>query len=127
MIRPVFCSMSLVFSNLLRENFAELGRQREIPSFSVLGLARLEPEPTGFKIDVMLLAREYLGRDPPSGDVGSMNYRLKLLRKMFENGSVFVCLKESFASVVLAKHRDFWALDDFPDLLAQPESAFQRG
>jgi len=73
----------------------------------------------------MLLAREYLGRDPPSGDVGSLNYRLKLLRKMFENGSVFVCLKKSFASVVLAKRRDFWALDDFPDLLAQPESAFQ--
>jgi|HubBroStandDraft_4_1064222.scaffolds.fasta_scaffold1084748_1 hypothetical protein len=52
--------------DLLLDDLAQFGRQREIPAVAVLGLTRLQAQPSRVEIDMMPLPRENFRRNAPA-------------------------------------------------------------
>src|SRR5918994_3130186 len=76
---------------------------REHPAFAILRRASIEPDFAGCEIHVPPLERQYLGGDPPAGNVRELHDRLQRSRQMRLQARELFGLKEARTCVALPK------------------------
>jgi hypothetical protein len=88
---------------------AQIVRHREHPAFAILRRASIEPDFAGCEIHVPPLERQYLGGDPPAGNVRELHDRLQRSRQMRLHARELFGLKEA-RSVLFSRSRGMCGL-----------------
>src|SRR5258708_5956864 len=112
---------------LMFEHIAEFRRERKHPPFPVFRFSGFEPQPASIEIEVMLLPGQYLRRDAPTGNIGSLNRWFEVAREMIVECLVMPVLEKPLTAIVLTEHRKVRRSRDLAGLICKRERALERG